>query len=399
MNLFKIKFPFRRSSKGKDPTEATREIAQRLYRNRQIMKCSGSAEEDWAKAQRIHKSPVRRVLMCLNQPLIQAEKKAIEPTARWVENADLFRIIERLSPTLEALGVIAIPLVLFLAAQGYQENLRQQELERIQQQAVTDYLNQLSTVLLDLDGSLGDPQNAELRTLMASTTRTLLGDPNLSGVRKVQVIGFLYQMGLVQREVVYGPQRPEDQIPIIRLRHADLRGISLSEADLIGIYLSEADLIGADLYEADLRGANLIGANLGSADLRVADLREADFSKAYLGFADLSRADLRGVNLREAAFDEANLRFADLREANLIGAYLIGADLREANLIGADLYEADLREANLHGTDLSNARSLTESQLEDTYLCETRLPSSTGLNPNRDCDEEWVPWWRRSEGE
>ena len=79
--------------------------------------------------------------------------------------ADLFKIIERLSPTLEALGVIAIPLVLFFATQRYQDGVEQRELEKLQQETVANYLNQLSTILLDVDGDLRDPQNEKLRTL------------------------------------------------------------------------------------------------------------------------------------------------------------------------------------------------------------------------------------------
>ncbi|WP_346293958.1 pentapeptide repeat-containing protein [Sphaerothrix gracilis] len=377
MNRFKIKFPRRRSQTAKDPTEKTRAIAERLYRNRQVMKRSGSAEDDWAKAERIVRSPVRRLLLHLNQPLIHIEKRAIEPTARWVDRADLFRIIERLSPTLEALGVIAIPLVLFFAAQSYEESLRQQELEQLQQQAVTDYLNQLSTILLELDGSLGDPQNAELRTLTTATTLTLLRDPNLDGNRKGQIIGFLSEMRLVQRKILYGPQRPEDTVPLIRLR----------SADLVGVDLRNADLSGADLSHADLSHASLIFVDLSGADLSHADLRNADLIFVDLSHADLIFVDLRNADLRNAGFVINGRGGADLRGADLRGADLRGADLR-----GVDLHGADLRRTNLSNADLREIDTLAQPQLENSYLCETQFPSGVNLNPNRDCDEQWEPY-------
>ncbi|MEM0978747.1 MAG: pentapeptide repeat-containing protein [Cyanobacteria bacterium P01_H01_bin.58] len=303
MNRFKIKPLFRRPQQAQDPTQETRAIAERLYCNRQLTKRSGDADSDWAKAERILKSPVRRELFYLNQSLIQGEK--------W---------IDRHSTALEVLGVIAIPLVLFFAAQGYQESLRQQELERAQQQAITNYLNQLATILLDLDGSLSEPQNTELRTLTTAITLTLLSD--LNGIRKGQVIKFLSRMNLVQGDAVAVP------------------GVSLR---------------GSDLSDAHLRGTELSGANLSFAHLHMANFREANLS-----FADL--------------------RMANFREANLINADFLMANFREANL----------RRANLLHTDLSSALNLTQSQLEDAYLCKTQLPVSINLDPNRDCVWLWL---------
>ena len=349
MNLFKIESPFRRSRKAKDPIEATRAIAERLYRNRQLMKRPGDAEGDWTKAERILKSPVRRILLCLNQSLIRAEKGVVEPVANWVDRADLFRIIERLSPTLEALGVIAIPLVLFFAAQGYQESLRQQELERVQQQAVIDYLNQLSTMLLDLEGGLSAPQNEELRTFITAITLTLLRDPNLDGERKGQVIGFLAQMDLVQGENIgHGPlQLFDDRVPAISLSGADL-----SHADLSHLFLT-----GTDLRYAILTHANLRSISLSLASIRDADLSYADLSYASINAASLSRSDLSHTDLSYASFDFT---------------FLSGTNLNHANLSHARL---------------SRAKNLTQSQLDTAYLCETYLPEGITVDPNRDCEK------------
>ena len=396
MNLFKVEFPFRRPKKAKDPTEETRSIAECLYLNRQTMKRSGNAESDWAQAERILKSPLRTILFHLNQFLIRVERRAVEPFANWVDRADLFRIIERLSPTIEALGVIAIPLVLFFATQSYEESLRQQELERVQQQAITDYLNQLSAILMDLDGSLSDPQNAELRTLTTATTLTLLRDSNLDGARKGQVIQFLSEMGLVQREVVYGPQQPEGKVPIIELRGANLsfaslRDVNLSFADLHSASLRDANLSFADLHDASLWDTDLSFAFLRGADLSFADLRGASLRSASLRGADLSFAFLRGADLRGASLRFADLRSADLRSASLRSAFLHFANFRGADFRGADLSFADFRGADFRGADLSFAdfrgvKNLTRLQLESAYLCATQLPEDITLNPDRDCE-------------
>lgn len=387
MTLFKIEPPFRRSKKAKDPTEETRAIAERLYRNRLVTKRPGDADSDWAKAERILKSPVRRVLFRLNQPLIRAEKGAVEPVANWVDRADLFRIVERLSPTLEALGVIvgaiAIPLVLFSAAQNYEERLlqrerayqellQQQELERLQQQSMMDYLNQLSAILLEIEGDLRDPQNEEIRSLMTATTLTLLSDPNLDSSRKSQVIRFLSQMSLVQREEVYRAQSRENVATVVSLSNVDLSNIDLSNIDL-----SNADLRAVNLSKADLTGANLSKADLSSMMLPI-----TNFSGINITFTTTEYVVTRLSNV-------------DLRSANLSNADFSGVDLSNADLSFATFSETNLHGANLSGANLSAAQELTKSQFEETYLCETRFPLDIGLDPNRDCEQieekGWVP--------
>lgn len=343
-NVHPIKSIASRLKPSRSQEAKTRVIAQQLYLNRQMMNRGGNADSDWIKASRICKAPARQLLFWVNQPFVQVEKRTIEPIANWVDNADLFRIIERISPAIEALGVIAIPFVLFFAGQQYQERLRQQDTERLQQQAVKDYISQLSTILLDAEGDLRDPKNERLRTLTTATTLTLLREPNLDGDRKGQVIKFLSEMNLVNRSVVYGPYRPEDITPTLSLKGANLR---------------EADLKFAKLTDADMSSANLIGANLIGADLSSADLSSTQLRGAYLHSADLSNADLTF----------ADLRSADLRIANLRSANLRFVDLRSANLTFADLHET----------------FLYEEQLENALLCGTQLPEGMNLNPNRDC--------------
>jgi uncharacterized protein YjbI with pentapeptide repeats len=163
------------------------------------------------------------------------------------------------------------------------------------------------------------------------------------------------------------------------LMYANLKGANLGGADL-----TEADLTGADLHDADLRGAKLRGADLTGAKLLFADLSGADLSSANLNGADLrssglTSAKLSSANLNGADLHNANLTDADLRGANLTGAKLRGADLTGANLRGADLTGADLR-----GADLSNARELTQQNLDKACGDHaTELPPGLTL---RNCD-------------
>jgi uncharacterized protein YjbI with pentapeptide repeats len=329
------------------------------------------------------------------------DRKAIEPLANWVDNANAVRIIERISPTLEALGVLAIPLVLFIATQSYQErviarekayqeNLRQQESERLQQQALKDYLNQLSTLLLDLDGDLRDSKNERLRTLTEATTLTLLSEPKFSGDRKEQVIRFLSQLELVNVNSLDETLQSDDE-----------KGVTLS---LSGTNLAETDLGGASLSGANLSKASLRKVFLFKTDLSGADLSEADLGGSILTEANLSRADLSGANLSENieispdtdgtgiiviayvgssdGISRTDLSRADLSEANLSRANLSGANLSKTNLS-----KANLSRANLSETDLGSGDNLTQEQVASALLCRTQLPETIDLNPNRDCEK------------
>ena len=321
-----------------DKTETTRKIANRLYRNRILIQQDGNADGDWKKAERIRKNEFRRLLFWVNQPCIWTEKQVVEPVAHWLDRADFFQIIARLSPILEAFGVIAIPLVLAYATQRYQEDLQKRELEQLQQQTVATYLNQLSTILLDVKGDLRDPENEKLRTLTTATTLTLLRDPNLEGEHRSQVMRLLLRTKLVDSDTAYGPKRPDDRVTILNFNNAALERVNLSNTLLSATSLSGANLRRANLRRAELWNANLSGANLSGANL----------SKAELWNANLSRVNLEDVNLSGA---------------NLWGVNLSGANLADASLSGA-------------------------------YLCKTQLPKTVQLDPNRDCEtlKQLYPW-------
>ena len=169
------------------------------------------------------------------------------------------------------------------------------------------------------------------------------------------------------------------------LSEAHLEGAHLSEAHLKGAHLNGAYLEGANLSEAHLKGANLNGAYLEGANLREADLEEANLRQADLEEADLFMAHLAGADLFMAHLAEASLFWAHLKRANLLMAHLegdllrqadleeadltlatiSGADLIEANLEGADLSEADLTLAIINGANFTNAKNLTQEQIDE----------------------------------
>jgi uncharacterized protein YjbI with pentapeptide repeats len=96
------------------------------------------------------------------------------------------------------------------------------------------------------------------------------------------------------------------------------------------------------------------GANLENRDLRYAIAKRAFLSKAILRNAKMEGADLGLAELQKADLTYADLSKANLRLANLQGAQIMFATLKEAKLTGVDFRDADL----------SQARGVTQAQLD-----------------------------------
>ena len=297
------------------------------------------------------------------------------------------------------LQLLIVPLM--LAAIGFwftvQQDARQQQIEnqraeaerelgeqRAQDEALQAYLDQMSSLLLEKDLRASEAES-EVQTLARARTLTVLG--RLDPSRKIAVMEFLIEAGLVQS---VGEGSPPDTI--ISLADADL-----SDTDLGGADLSGADLSGADLSGADLGVADLSRAYLRVADLSDANLRDANLSASILNDADLSRAYLRGAGLSgaelySADLSDAELSFAELRDANLRGAELGGADLSDADLSGASLSDTDLKAANLNRAYLYFADGVTNEGLEQQAesLEGTIMPDGT-IYPGRYAARDFDP--------
>ena len=179
---------------------------------------------------------------------------------------------------------------------------RQLAIDRQRQTLLEGYLDKMTTLLLDKELGSATAEEDEDEDNLAPTrslevvrdlarTRTLIAVGNLDGVRKAQVIQFLYES-----ELLYGATRE----PIVNLSLADLSEMQMAYAEL-----------------------NLI-----------------NLSRVNLAYADLSWARLKGANLYNTTLREANLRGINLERANLREARLVGTDLRFSNLIGANLADA-----------------------------------------------------------
>jgi uncharacterized protein YjbI with pentapeptide repeats len=375
------------------------EIEKKAYEIWEECKAQGiqsSDAENWHQAKELLEQKqlnqsfwgIERVGTVVQQSFVWTEKRMVEPFANLLDKADIFRIVEKLSPVLEAAGVIMIPIVIWWMTDAGQKAKEETDKAARAQEAVKTYLNQLSTVFLD--GNL--EKDERLRTATRASTLALLKDPNLDGNRKGQVIEYLTELNLVQSAPI-GSEQGEIAFkkPLISLASSDLNEANLNEANFRGANLSKANLRGANLSRANLNEANLNEANFRGAYLNRANLSRANLSGANLIEVDLNgaslvEADLSGVNLNRAYLVRAYLNRANLSGANLKGADLNGADLRGADLSGAYLKGADLSSAYLTGAYLWGA-DLSGAYLKGTKLCKTELPSNLKLDPNRNCEE------------
>ncbi len=138
----------------------------------------------------------------------------------------------------------------------------------------------------------------------------------------------------------------------------------------------------------ETKGDDGIQANLSLADLQGADLISAKLQGANLSLANLQEADLAGAKLQGANLRVANLQKADLSGANLQGADLSGANLQGANLNKAYLKKANLGDANLSGANLTEAKKLTQKQLDQACGDEkTKLPEGLTIATCREEQE------------
>ncbi len=298
------------------------------------------------------------------------------------------------SSILDCLKALATPLTALLITPFVTGKLEQQKRkdteERNRQEALKDYLKQMTQLLVNKNLSQQPSRSAEVKAARALTLSVLR---ELDLERRRHLIDFLQEAELIQYKC------SED--PPALLKGANLTELDLSEANLVNAHLSNADLSNAklngaylnhaDLTDADLSYVDLSNATLTKANLRNANLREAKLSRVWLNEADLSEAYLFEADLSGkvgAKLSKANLNKVTLTKANLTKARLSEANLDEADLNGTDLSGANLSKTSLKLTDLSGANLsqayLIQTDLSQALLKGAKYSTNTSFPPDFD---------------
>jgi hypothetical protein len=196
------------------------------------------------------------------------------------------------------LDLLVVPFFLALAAwllDGSRKRSDQLvETDRQHQEALEEYFSLMTDMLLkkELEGAGATTARSIARTRTLATLR------QLDGGRKAQVVQFLYEADLLNKDPIL-------QLNGADLRHADLDEGTLRHAEVRGVYLVRASLRYGHLEGADLRGSDFTDADLTGADLRDADLTQATFARARA-----RKADFTGAKMAQADFSQADTRDA-----------------------------------------------------------------------------------------
>jgi uncharacterized protein YjbI with pentapeptide repeats len=166
------------------------------------------------------------------------------------------------------------------------------EERRAQEEALQAYLDKMSELLIDKQIHLKSREYDETRLTARAHTLAILERLDADGKRTVLL--FLREARLINRYDYAPPGKGQSVVyyaHYVGLRCADLSGANLKNVRLIS---------GSRKEPVSLQGANLKGAKLSRSLLIEADLSEANLSGAILTDTDLSNATLNGAILSEA---------------------------------------------------------------------------------------------------
>ena len=250
--------------------------------------------------------------------------KSIERNAKnkIIKTVEIQQSGKTLWDLLQLFGTLALPLLLLLLANRFQEQekkaqeIKQQSEKEIAEknqriekeiagdnqrgQALETYLDRTSIILLDQSTAAisGRQYGMALDVIRARTLEILRrfgrDKNNIDQERKGRVLLFLYDVELIcngDKTLKTGTtEKVETDKPLLNLGEADFSGADLSSANLSGADLSGANLSNANLSNADLSGAYLLSTNFSNANLSNANLSGAYLCLSFLHGADLSGA-------------------------------------------------------------------------------------------------------------
>ena len=306
---------------GKKPCLTSKKLvefrAKEIYAQRQASGGSGSAIDDWAKAQSDLARPSQRRLACIRMYWhIFWVWTGIGEQKGW-----------------DIVKLLIVPLTLAFATYSFQEAAKERDEVTNKSAKLREEMNAndkwrgeiLAVYLSDMQALIRDGLTTDKylspRFIIAQT-KTVLALQQLDPNRQRLLIQFLEASDLNKIDSGRGI-----------LFKARLAGSNMKSSNLSGIQLKEADLSGAilansRLTKAILTGSNLDGSNLSDADLSTADLENATLIKAGLFRARLSCTRLKGANFSDAYLNGAILRFSSEYSGCGNGVKPLGESLR-----------------------------------------------------------------------
>lgn len=215
--------------------------------------------------------------------------------------------------------------------------------DRQREDALQSYFNQISELLLRKDGDLkvSKPKD-EIRVV--ARTRTLSTLRMLDGTRKGQLLQFLKEANLIER---------------------DNSIVSLENADLTNMQMNYGNLSNIELVKVKLSNSKLYGTNLSNSNLQ--------------------KSDFWSSSLINVIFDNSNLEGALFVDAVLDGAFFNSSHMKRCILTGASLGLITMNNTNLERADLTNAKlywvSIGEVNFRNVNFKDAKMPDGKIYDP------------------
>ena len=203
------------------------------------------------------------------------------------------------------LDLLIIPLAILLLGWSYKEfekaRLQKNEDERSRNEALESFINVMTELIIDYN--LTSPSNHKAKAI--AKTRINMTLSMIDGSRKSQVLQFLYQSDLI------------DKNPILPLIGADFNNSILDNIVLLNAEIKGAYFENASIQNANINNINLNSSNLTNINLSGSTVENADFSYTNLANAKMNNMDLRTVNFEGSNLTNANLKKSRITKEQL----------------------------------------------------------------------------------
>ncbi|MEM8640654.1 MAG: pentapeptide repeat-containing protein [Cyanobacteria bacterium P01_G01_bin.54] len=141
-----------------------------------------------------------------------------------------------------------------------------------------------------------------------------------------------------------------------------------------------------DLGGSNFPKARLQNTNFSNSDFNYVNLREAKLQNANFSDSDLRYVNFQVANLESTTFEDSDLSHSTFEKAILINTSFSKSNLSYANFQRATLQNINLEQSILFKSDFSDAIVLDISDFDKSLICQTTLPKSLSVDPNRDCE-------------
>lgn len=203
------------------------------------------------------------------------------------------------------LDLLIIPTTIGIIGWMFKEAEKEKAKKSEEQKNLNDNLDaffKIMTELITNNELLNDNEESSI----IARTRTILAFDSLDGVRKGQVLQFLYESNIIKIDsniILTGANLKNAKLDGILLKNIELKGIYFNNASLKNSFLDNSFFSGSDLSNVDFTNSSLQNTDLSYTNLTKAKLSNLDLTSVNFEGANLSKADLRGSKLKKEQYN------------------------------------------------------------------------------------------------